>query len=103
MLTKLLTTIYVQSAHYLERRQADARKRRSERALQRLDDRLLDDIGLSRLNDGSIVKAGFRQAVLSNAPEGEVAHPSSYGDALLDQVINQTRRLRHPYLRRRRL
>ncbi|MGH1440749.1 MAG: DUF1127 domain-containing protein [Cellvibrionaceae bacterium] len=55
MLYNLLKTTYSRSVKLIRLRKARLDKRRSERALNKLDDHLLDDVGLRRDADGSIV------------------------------------------------
>lgn len=74
MLYNLLKTIYNRSVKLIRLRKARSDKRRSERALNKLDDHLLDDVGLRRDSDGSIVSIksgatvsrGFDQAGAKN-------------------------------------
>lgn len=55
MLYTLLKSIHGRLARLIESNRALANKKRSERALEKLDDRLLDDIGLRRDAGGNIV------------------------------------------------
>ncbi len=97
--TKLFNTIYSAAVLHVEARRAQANRRRSERDLQKLDDRLLDDIGLLRREDGSIVPTTARIKA-QNTEECE--HAPSFGETLAEQARSHTRCLRHPYLIRRR-
>ena len=99
MLATLLKTIYFHTANFVEARRAQLRKRRSINALEKLDDRLLDDIGLCRDESGKIVS--IKTGSVSFVEDGE-AEPVP-----VKQTRKRGRRdghsLRHPYLLRRRL
>ena len=82
-LTKLLNPIYHFIHRLLDQWRARQGKKRSERALNRLDDHLLDDIGLRRVNDVIVSIKQIDDQQMS-APVASRKH----------------QRLRHPYLLR---
>lgn len=63
MLYNLLKTGYNHSVKLMRLRKAHSDRRRSERALNKLDDYLLDDVGLRRDPDGGIVSIKSRTTV----------------------------------------
>ena len=93
MLTKLLNPIYAFIVNILSRWESHRKKQRSEYELSKLSDYLLDDIGMRRIDD-EIVPLNKR--VFKNFSDSSGLNHGGRGRLVA------RKRLRHPYLLRRR-
>jgi len=82
MLNTLLKLIYTHVAKFVELKRAQARMKRSLRDLEKLDDRLLEDVGLLRNAEGNIVSARLDL-------HSDVAVSKKGNLADIDRVINK--------------
>jgi uncharacterized protein YjiS (DUF1127 family) len=83
LLSKLVNPIYLRLYSVLAHYRASVNKKRSERALAKLDAHLLDDIGLRRIDEVIVPK-------------------STLVDYAVVEKSARKSRVRHPYLIRRR-
>ena len=98
MLTKLFHPVFTYIYNVIALWKAKHRKRLSEQALARLDDRLLDDIGMRRI-EGQIMPIQKAEELRKQLAAKQ--HNNLVGNKAQKRLFAR-KRLRHPYLLRRR-
>ncbi|MGH1486436.1 MAG: DUF1127 domain-containing protein [Cellvibrionaceae bacterium] len=89
MLTKLLNPIYLYLVTLIHRWKANRQKKRSEYALSKLSDHLLDDIGMRRIDE---------EIVPINKSSSKITEIQRESNQISRKRLLARKRLRHPYL-----